>query len=122
MGNFKYKDMKCRRCSSSWKQPEEKETDVHIAVSMMSDALLGNFDRAILISADSDLVPAKKLINQHCPQKEFFVAAPPGRYGAARALQPKIEIGVGRLKKNLLPRDIIDSSGNIIVSAPSQYV
>lgn len=122
MGNFKYKHMSCRRCSSSWKQPEEKETDVHIAVSMVSDALLDNFDRGILISADSDLVPAKNLINRNCPHKEFFVAAPPGRYTAARALAPKMEITVGRLRKNRLPDNITDPSGTIIVSVPPQYL
>ena len=121
MGNFKFKDMECRRCHTQWKQPEEKETDVHIAITMVSDAFLGNFERCILISADSDLVPPKSLIKAQYPEKEFFVVAPPGRFGSARALKPNMEITKGRLKKHLFDLDIKDQSSNVVISAPREY-
>ena len=121
MGNFKYKPMQCLKCHSSWQRPEEKETDVHIAISMVSDAALDEFDRAILICADSDLAPAKRMIKAIKPKKEFFVAAPPGRYTSARDLSPAMEITKGRTRKCLFPVDLKDSAGNIIVSAPIQY-
>lgn len=79
MGKFKQKPRSCRACGAKWMGHEEKETDVHIAVRLVADALLNDFERAIVISADSDLAPALRVVRQHQPSKELFVAAPPGR-------------------------------------------
>ena len=121
MGNFKYKPMECLKCHARWQRPEEKETDVHIAISMVSDAALDQFDRGILICADSDMAPAKRMIKAIKPHKQFFVAAPPGRFGSARDLSPSMEITRGRIRKCLFPLDIVDADGNTIVSAPPSY-
>ena len=37
--------------------PEEKQTDVNIAVSMIRDAALNKFDTGILVSGDTDFLP-----------------------------------------------------------------
>ena len=37
---------------------EEKETDVNIAIAMLTDAVRDVYDIALLVSADSDLRPA----------------------------------------------------------------
>ena len=121
MGNFKFKEIRCNGCGATWKKPEEKETDVHIAIRMVSDALLNRFDRCILISADSDLVPPRDFIMRECAGKEFFVAAPPHRLKCARDLNPNLEITVGRIRKHLFPIDVLDNHGNIVVSAPIEY-
>jgi NYN domain len=102
MGNFKKKDQKCRSCGATWIAHDEKETDVHIAVQLAADAIRATCERLILISADSDLVPALNLAKQHATAPiQVFVAAPPGRPTAARALGSKLEITVGRIRKAL---------------------
>ena len=58
MGHFKSKPRTCRSCGDQWVQHEEKETDVHIAARIVVDACEDRYDRAVLITADSDLVPA----------------------------------------------------------------
>ena len=121
MGNFKFKPTECLRCHKVWQRPEEKETDVHIAISMVADAALDEFDRGILICADSDMAPAKRMIKAIKPEKQFFVAAPPKRFSAARALSPAMEITKGRIRQCLFPLDILDADGNIVVSAPPEY-
>ena len=45
---------------------------------------------------------------------------PPGRFNAARELQPNIAITPGRIARHLLPREVV-SDGRIIVTRPSQY-
>jgi len=57
MGNFKNKDRKCFKCGRKWVDHEEKETDVNIALQMLMDSYKNNYDRALLITGDSDLVP-----------------------------------------------------------------
>jgi uncharacterized LabA/DUF88 family protein len=106
MAQFKEKPRKCMSCGAKWKGHEEKETDVQIAVHMVSDALRGETDRIIVISADTDLGPAIKMIAVHAPECEVFVAAPPGRFNFCRSLEPKLEIKPGRLARCLLPESV----------------
>lgn len=56
---------------------EEKETDVNIALQIVLDAEDDLYDRMILVSADTDLVPAIKKIQERHPDKEITVYAPP---------------------------------------------
>jgi hypothetical protein len=121
MGRFKEKPRRCKQCRASWTSHEEKETDVHIAIELVSDALTGAFERAIVISADADLAPAIKMARRTSPLKEIFVAAPPGRFGNARDLEPHLEITKGRVAKSLLPDRLLDETGNVIVERPPEY-
>jgi len=59
---------------------EEKETDVHIAVQMIRDVVLGNCDISILVSADSDLIPPIDFIREIKPNHKIFVYFPPNRF------------------------------------------
>jgi len=120
MGKFKEKPRSCRACGAKWMGHEEKETDVHIAVRLVADALLNDFERAIVISADSDLAPALRVVRQHQPGKELLVVAPPGRFGNARDLGPKLQLTKGRIRKCLLPAQLLDAAGNPIIR-PVEY-
>lgn len=120
MAQFKEKPRKCRSCGARWIAHEEKETDVQIAVHMVADALKGVADRLIVVSADTDLTPAIRMIAASAPQCEVFVAAPPGRFGRCRALKPRLELTPGRLAKSLLPATIQLGGGKVIVR-PKSY-
>lgn len=58
----KYQDnfFECKRCGIKYSTPNEKMTDVNIAVEMLSDAYANAYDAALLISGDSDLIPPIK--------------------------------------------------------------
>jgi hypothetical protein len=47
----------------------ETMTDVNIAVELMQDAFHNNFDTALLVSADSDLVGPVVAVQKLLPQK-----------------------------------------------------
>lgn len=122
MGNFKKKNQKCRSCGATWIAHDEEGTDVHIAVQLVADAIRATCERLILISADSDLVPALNLARQHATAPiQVFVAAPPGRLSAARALGSKLEITVGRLRKALSPPEVVDAKGKLVASCPYDW-
>ena len=103
---------------------EEKQTDVGIAVKMISDALAGNADRMIIVTADSDQIPTAKAINAIDGPK-LSLAFPPGRAQEARelgALIPdRIELHVERLLECRLPRSVI-KSGAVVATMPALYV
>jgi len=120
MAQFKEKPRKCRSCGARWIGHEEKETDVQIAVHMIADALKGEADRLIVISADTDLSPAIRMIAASAPVCEVFVAAPPGRFGRCRALAPRLELTPGRLARCLLPESVQLGRGRK-VKRPQSY-
>lgn len=94
-GLFKKKNLSCRvtRCthtpSKQYSVYEEKGTDVNIALQMIDDVYQNLCERTILVSGDSDLVPALELVKKRFPQTEITVYIPsqhPKR-GAARELR-----------------------------------
>ena len=72
-GKYQMREVTCRaRCKERHKVPEEKKTDVEIAVSMLSDSIAGLTDRVVLVSGDSDQEPAIQWIinrSKGMPQK-----------------------------------------------------
>ena len=121
VGHFKEKHRRCRTCHDVWVAHEEKETDVAIATYLVSDAFRGRFERALVVSADSDLAPAIKCVREHFPRKSVNVIAPPGRWGHARDLKPILEIAPGRIGNCLLPETAADKGGNTLFRRPPNY-
>lgn len=74
--------MKCFSCGNEWLRHEEKKTDVNIAVRILDDAYDDRFDKAIVVSGDSDLVPAIQSVYTRFPEKRIIVAFPPKRNSA----------------------------------------
>ncbi len=68
---------KCIKCGFEWPAFEEKMTDVNIATHILCDAFHDRFDRALLMTADADLVPAVRATKDL--GKEVLLILPPGR-------------------------------------------
>ena len=122
MGHFKDKLRVCKSCGAQWTQHEEKETDVHMAARIVVDACEDRYDRAIIITADSDLAPALNIVRERFPKKQIFVVAPPGRHHHARSLMTAYALTAGRLQKCLLPDTAADpTSGRKLFERPKGY-
>jgi 6-hydroxy-3-succinoylpyridine 3-monooxygenase len=61
-------DRQPRDCArvSAWKL-EEKQSDVNLAINAYHDALTSQIDHAVVVSNDTDLVPALRMIRTHTP-------------------------------------------------------
>lgn len=55
---------------------EEKQTDVNIALQLYRDAVLKNCEHAVLVSSDSDLVPALDFLKQDFPDYSVGLILP----------------------------------------------
>lgn len=75
-GRFKSKDVRCHCCRKVFKTHEEKQTDVNIAIRLLSDAVEDKYDRAVIVSADSDLTPAILAVRKLFPNKQVGVMFP----------------------------------------------
>lgn len=117
-GKFqKNKTVKCKHCGKRSKKPEEKETDVNIAIQLVSDALQNVYDKAILVSADTDFIPAVKMVRNQS-HKTVEIWAPPGRSQPGRRLAREIDISM--IQNSLLPDKIIRPKGKPILR-PAAY-
>ncbi len=122
--NFKKAKKYCRSQTRYCDFHEEKQTDVAIAVKMVSDALRGEVSRAILLTADSDQIPAVKFLNT-LPTVKVTLIYPPGRASQARDLGNQVpdrrELTIGRLLTCLLPRTVYDQAGHAVAFMPAAY-
>ena len=78
-GEFKNKDRFCKNCHTIYKSHEEKQTDVNIAIYLFKLAVEDAFDTALIISGDSDLIPAIKAFKSTFLNKRVGVIIPFGR-------------------------------------------
>ncbi len=72
-GNFKTVTRKCRNCLKEYKTFEEKETDVNVGLHLLNSAYQNQFDKFLLLTADSDLIPAIKMVLEYFPNKESHI-------------------------------------------------
>jgi 6-hydroxy-3-succinoylpyridine 3-monooxygenase len=131
-GLYKLKKLRCRvnDCHYSgqkyYKVPEEKGTDVNIALQMLDDAYQCVCDRMILVSGDSDLVPAIKLVKKRHPEIQVTVYVPANdpKRGAARELRSAADkhqtLPQKLLQKAHFPDSLTLSSGEVI-KKPSSW-
>lgn len=124
--NFKEKDRDCKQCGSLWKAHEEKETDVNIALHILDQAYQNKFDRAVIISADSDLLPAIKLAKERFPEKQFRILTPVNRkhswdlVNAVGGKKNANHVKRIHIERSLFPEKIILPSGKEIIR-PKEY-
>ncbi|MDT8303405.1 MAG: NYN domain-containing protein [Sedimentisphaerales bacterium] len=79
-GRFMQKQLRCHLCGRYYKTREEKQTDVNIALRMVCDDINDLYDRAVIISGDTDLIPAIEAVHRIAPDKEIGVMFPLRRY------------------------------------------
>ena len=123
LSRFSDKRRRCPDCGYSWVGHEEKETDVKLAVRLLRDTALDVFDRCIILSRDSDLIPAAAVTKELYPDKEVFALAPPSAGHSVEMLkyvEGKGKIKVRHLEECLLPQSIIGIDGEEIVR-PERY-
>lgn len=127
LAQFKEKSRGYLSCGNRWIAHEEKEIDVNIALHMLDDAYRDRFDRALLISADSDLAPPIRMVLDRFPKKQVRVLTPIGRnhswalVNAAGGLKSVKKLNRVHLDMSLLPQQVNDAKGDVIATRPKSY-
>ena len=127
MGHFKEKNRECKSCGATWISHEEKETDVNIALWLLNEAYKDRFDEAFIVSRDSDLTPAVRMLLAEFPKKTVKIISPPnaghskemGQLVGKKKLASIKEI---HLERSLLPATIYDTDGvTVLAQRPQAY-
>lgn len=127
MGRFKEKDAFCKNCRKPYKTHEEKETDVNIALQLLNEAYKDNYDEAFIVSRDSDLTPAIRMVLQEFPNKKVKVISPPNaghskEIGQLVGKNKLASIKPIHLERSLFGATVTDpDSGIVVARRPISY-
>lgn len=107
-GRFQEKPQTCNACGARWTSYEEKETDVNLCIRLLEDAVDDKFDVALVISADSDMVPAIRAVRRLRPTAKIVALFPPKRHSenVKRTAHAHFRIGKARLRQAQLPHAV----------------
>ena len=120
-GKYQLNPRECTHCGFKDQVPNEKMTDVNIAVEMLSDAVKDKFDTALLLSADSDLAPLIRAIKSTFTQKRVVVVFPPKRDSVElrNIAHACLRIGRANLARSLFPDNVRKADGFILQRPPT---
>ena len=100
---------------------EEKGTDVNLAVHMVHDAHLAKFDAALVLSNDSDLVEAVRIVVKEIG-KPVFIYTPHAKFPSSQlksVASSFFDIRTIHLSSSLFPNTLTDHRGSF--SKPSTW-
>jgi uncharacterized LabA/DUF88 family protein len=124
LGKYLKKEIICKKCGNLIHSYEEKETDVRIATQMINNVQKEQCDITIIVSADSDIIPAVELIRDINPAHKIYVYFPPLRYSLnlsnACDTERKLSIYKARFNQSMLPDEITLPNGTVI-GRPSNW-
>ncbi len=112
LGKYLKKKLECFKCHNIIETFEEKQSDVNLATQIVADAYQDNCDIAILVSADSDMIPAINLARE--AGKKVFIYFPPNHSSSnmlSLGTPTRLERYESRFKKAMLPDRIVLKTG-----------
>lgn len=123
LGKYLKKEIECFKCHNIIHTFEEKESDVRIATQIVADAFQHNCDLAIIVSADSDMIPAVELAKE--AKVNVFIYFPPHQYSSNLATMSSgaplhMLRYESKFKKAILP-DTIKLSNGFELSIPQEW-
>jgi uncharacterized LabA/DUF88 family protein len=115
-GKYQLNPRYCKNCGFTDYVPNEKMTDVNIAVELLADAFQGKFDTAVLISADSDLTGPVRALRNLFPAKKVIVAFPPKRFSTElqKVSNGYFTIGKTKFAHSLFPEEVVKADGYVL--------
>jgi len=129
LGKYREKPMRCKNCGteeascqncgSKLRFRNEKMTDVNIATHMVRDACAGEFDVAVLVGGDTDLLAAVEAVKS---MRRIIVAFPPERANDAmkNAASGSFALTEAKFKNCQFPEEVTVAPG-VTVRRPAEW-
>jgi NYN domain len=116
LSRFKEKSASCPKCHHAWKRHEEKETDVAIGVRLIEVLVRGEGDTVVLVTGDTDLIPAIRTAKGLFPKAKIGVAFPFMRHNTdlEKAADYSFKIDQKALQKAQFPDELTLANGTVI--------
>jgi NYN domain len=114
----------CSNCGFIGTKETEKQTDINVALSLFSDAMLGKFDWAYLLSADSDQAATARYLKSFFREKQIVTVVPPGKEvskNIANFVDGKRRLTREDLEKCRFNSVLMFSDGRMPIRCPREY-
>lgn len=124
IGHYIHEERDCRECGHSWQQPNEKASDLNLGLSLITDAREGVFDRAYLLTADSDQAATARFLKETVEGKSLVTVAPPGRNFSAnieKYADGRIALSRDHIERSLFPQTVLGKNGLPHGRRPREY-
>ncbi len=125
LGKFKKVTRNCLgTCKEQFQTFEEKETDVNIAIHLLKLAFLDTYDTAVILSGDSDLIPAIEAVKSVFPHKTIRVVIPIARSAESmkKVCDGHHKMKEKHLRSSQLPDPlVIDAAKRIFLRKPREW-
>ena len=121
LGKFKEKERFCNNCKAYFKAHEEKQTDVNIGLYLLKEAFGNSYDTAIILTNDTDLIPAIKVMKDSFPHKKIGVLFPIDRWSSELNAVSDFSRKIKKrdLSKSQFPDNVTLPSGVVLTRTPS---
>ncbi len=123
LGKYLKKEIKCFNCGYTIFTHEEKESDVRLATSIISDVFRKECDISIIVSADSDMVPAVEIAREQ--GHPVFIYFPPFQHSSNLRMMCGKAIDLNkyekRFKQFILPDKIKLKESGFELSIPEKW-
>ncbi len=108
LSHFICETVECDNCHRNWQDPQEKESDVNLALAVYDDAHRDVFDLAYMISSDSDQAATARMFKKRFPGKQLVSVAPTGleESKAIKQYIPTQKLPKVALEESLLPQAV----------------
>jgi uncharacterized LabA/DUF88 family protein len=106
LSQFKRKQVTCPHCNQVFVRHEEKETDVAIATSLLEVVVTAECETVVLVTGDTDLVPAVKSVKRLLPRSKIGAAFPFLRHNVEleQAVDYSFKINQKDIERSQFPR------------------
>ena len=124
LGHYIHEEWSCRKCSHVWEKPTEKASDMNLGLSLITDAHANVFDKAYLLTADSDQAATARFLRETVEGKSLITVAPPGRNFSAnieKFSEGRIAITRENLERSVFPQIVMGKDGNPPGRRPREY-
>lgn len=112
----------CQKCNQTFNRREEKETDVAMATRLLELLFLDKCDTIVLVTGDTDIVPAVKTARNIFPQKEIVFMMPYKRHNKelANLASRHFDISSGNYTKHQFADPYVTKK-NKLINKPSNW-
>lgn len=123
LGKYLKKEIRCFNCGYTICTHEEKESDVRIATQIITDIFREECDISIIVSADSDMVPAVEIAQEQ--RHPVFIYFPPFQHSSNLRTMCGKAIDLNRYEKRfkqcLLPQTIVLEQSGYELHEPTKW-
>ncbi len=122
-GLFKKKERQCKACGTVYLSHEEKRTDVSIGVHLVRGAFQNEYDTVLLLTADTDQVPAIEAVKASYPNKKIGVIFPIRRFSdeLRKAVDFTMRTKIKQLATSQLPSPMVVPGGTTL-TRPQNWI